>query len=353
MAQTFHSLNVNSVINETADTVSLSFDIPATIKDQFQYKAGQFITLKFQIDGKEERRSYSMCSAPFEKEFKVAVKRVENGIVSNHIFNHVKAGTKVEVSPPEGRFYHNIEEEKSNSIYLIGAGSGITPLMSILKSILEEEPKSYVFLLYGNKDQDHIIFKNELAILNQTYKGQLFVEHVLSRSELWRGMKGRINNDNLKIFKEKFPARSLQEHYYICGPGDMIEMATESLIELGVDNKNIHREYFTTATDDANNSVVGTISAKSGKIIAHLNGEKIEIENNGKMLTQQLTDAGHDAPFSCSSGSCATCICKVISGSVEMEVCYALDDEEIEDGFVLACQSKMVSDSLEISFDDV
>ena len=353
MAQTFHSLNVNRVINETADTVSLSFDIPTTIKDQFQYKAGQYITLKFQIDGKEERRSYSMCSAPFENELKVAVKRVENGIVSNHIFNHVKEGTQVEISPPEGRFYHRIEEEKSNSIYLIGAGSGITPLMSILKSILEEEPKSYVFLLYGNKDQDHIIFKNELDVLSQTYKGQLFIEHVLRRSELWRGMKGRINNDNIKIFKEKFPPRSLHEAYYICGPGDMIDIAQETLIELGTDKKNIHREYFTSAHEIADNAETVDGSTQSGKIIVHLNGDKIEIENNGKMLTQQLTDAGHDAPFSCSSGSCATCICKVISGSVEMEVCYALDDEEIEDGFVLACQSKMTSDSLEVSFDDV
>ena len=351
MAQTFHSLNIKEVIQETADTVSLSFDIPANLKKEFAYKPGQYITLKFIINDKEERRSYSMSSAPFENHLKVSVKKVENGIVSNHICAILKTGDQVEVSPPEGRFYHAIDEEKSNSIYLIGAGSGITPLMSILKTVLEQEPKSYVFLLYGNKDQDHIIFKNELAELEQKYKGQLFTEHVLSRANIWTGLKGRINETNLNAFKEKYPPRSFHEVYYICGPGDMIETASKILEAQGVDSKKINREFFTSA--NTVESDVSDAPAKSGVITVHLNGEQIELENNGKMITQQLMDAGHDAPFSCSSGACATCMCKVIQGNVEMEACYALDDEEVEDGFVLACQSKMTSDALEITFDNL
>ena len=351
MAQTFHSLNVKEVIQETSDTVSLSFDIPESLEKDFQYKPGQYITLKFLINDKEERRSYSMSSAPFENHLKVSVKKVENGIVSNHICNAVNAGDLVEVSPPEGRFYHSIEEEKSNSIYLIGAGSGITPLMSILKSVLELEPKSYVFLMYGNKNQEHIIFKKELEALGQKYKGQLITEHVLSQASIWPGFKGRINEENLKAFKEKYPPRSLHKVYYICGPGDMIETASNTLETLGIDKKVIHREFFTSANTADSNSA--SAEAKSGIITVHLNGETIEIENNGKMITQQLMDAGHDSPYSCSSGACATCMCKVIEGSVEMEACYALDDEEVEDGFVLACQSKMTSDSLEITFDNL
>ncbi|MEL6986452.1 MAG: ferredoxin--NADP reductase [Bacteroidota bacterium] len=352
MGQNFYPVIVESIIDERGDTKSLVFKLDEAQKDLFNFRAGQYITLKFEIEGKEERRSYSMSSAPFGEALKVSIKRVENGKVSNYVFNNIKEGDTIQVSPPEGRFIYKPNQETCNTVYLFGAGSGITPLMSIIKTILEKEPMSYIHLVYGSRDFDQIIFREELEDLSEKYQGQLFVEHVLSRANLWTGLKGRINSNIIDAFMEKYPQRSTNAEYYLCGPGDMIDTVEQYLIEKNIDKKRIHREYFVSAQsvqDDKSN----TTAMESGKIIAHLNGERIELENNGKTIIQQLIDDGHEAPFSCSSGACATCISKVISGTVEMEVCYALDDDEVEEGFVLACQSRMTSDHLEISFDDV
>ena len=351
MAQIFHPLNVQEVIRETADTVSIVFAIPSAVKEAFAFTAGQYITLKFEINGQEERRSYSMSSSPSEDFVKVSVKKVENGKVSSHINDHLKAGDVVSVSPPEGRFILKPDENRQATYYMLGAGSGITPLMSMIKVILEEEPKSNIFLLYGNRDHDCVIFQKEFEALLEKYSGQIEIEYIFSQStKIWTGMKGRINKEILTSFLEKYPARSNLSSYYICGPGDMIDSASSALEEMGIDSKNIKREYFTSAHE---------LEAKeadedaTGKIKAHLNGDIIEVNNNGKTITQQLMDAGHEPPFSCSSGSCATCIAKVISGEVEMEVCYALDDDEIQDGYILTCQACLTSDSLEITFDEV
>ncbi|MEK7253319.1 MAG: FAD-binding oxidoreductase, partial [Bacteroidota bacterium] len=184
MSKPFFPLTVKSVTPETAEAVTLTFEVPDQIKDHFQFKQGQHLTLRFQLAGKEERRSYSMCSSPLEPDLAVTVKRVKGGKVSSYIFNNVQPGTVVEVLPPEGRFFTELNHETKKTYYLFGAGSGITPLMSILKTILEQEPMSNVNLLYGNRNEDEIIFKNELDRLSQRYAGQLHVEHILSKPKV-------------------------------------------------------------------------------------------------------------------------------------------------------------------------
>lgn len=362
----FHSLSIKQVVQETADAVTLVFDIPAELADAFRYKQGQYLTLRFQLAGKEERRSYSMCSSPLEQGLAVTVKKVKGGKVSTHIHDRVKAGDVVDVMPPEGRFFTELSDENKKNYYLVGAGSGITPLMSILKTILETEPMSFVFLLYGNRSEEEIIFKNELDRLAKRYEGQLHVDYVLSQPKrekpkglgglfskgkpTWEGKTGRIDGSLTSKFIQENPPRQKQSEYFLCGPGSMIESVEKALLAAGVDKKNIHHEFF-TAPDSAKagTPVAGVAGAK---LIATLDGKKVETTvPAGKHILFALLDAKADAPYSCTSGACATCMAKVLKGEVKMDACYALDESEVKSGYILTCQAHPVTPEVEVTFD--
>ncbi len=365
MDKQFHTLRVKEVRSETHDTVTLVFDLPADLQETYCYKQGQYLTLNFTINGKEERRSYSMCSSPIENHLAVTVKRLKGGLVSNYINDHVKAGQAIEVMPPDGRFFTELHPGAQKTYYLFGAGSGITPLFSIIKTILEEEPQSVVCLLYGNRNEDSILFKEELNRLEKRYAGQLFVEHILSQPHRektrgfkgffskgtisWQGKVGRIDAGQVQIFLAAHPQRTKEAEYFICGPGAMIDLIEKTLKDKGIDNKHIHTERFTT-TPTAEADRVKGVSGAHVKVT--LNGNAIEINvPSNKTILDTLIDNKYDPPYSCTSGACSTCMAKVTKGSVKMDVCYALDEEEVAQGYVLTCQSHPTTDEVELTYD--
>lgn len=364
MDHSFYELKVKLIRPETADAVTVVFEVPDNLTDTFQYTQGQYLTLRFQFNGKEERRAYSMCSSPLDNDLAVTVKRLKGGLVSNFIHDQLKAGQTVEVMPPEGRFFTPLKEDNKKTYYIFGAGSGITPLMSIMKTILEKEPMSKICLLYGNRNEDTIIFKESLEALEKRYRDQLIVEHILSQPKreksggvlsflskgtvLWNGKVGRINAAAVKEFLGQHPARTSDVEYFICGPGSMIEAVEKALKDLSVDKEHVHTERFTSNVDEKDRAK----GAAGAKIIVHLNGSTIETEvPQGKTILDVLLDMRFDPPYSCHSGACSTCMAKIISGSVKMDACYALDDDEIAEGYILTCQSHPTSDVVELTYE--
>ena len=361
----FYPLTVSQVKAETRDTVSVYFTVPAELKETFTYLQGQYLTLRFEINGKEERRAYSMSSSPLESELAVSVKRVEGGKVSNHINDKVKAGDTIEVMPPQGRFYTELNPDQRKSYFLFGAGSGITPLMSILKTTVEKEPQSSVYLLYGSREDDQIIFHDELQALAKRYEGQLRVDFIVSQprkekggwfkksTTSWSGLVGRINALEIQRFLDDCPVEGQGAEYFICGPGAMIDDVEAALKDQGIAAGNIHSERFVNAAEvAAATASSGSGEGGAGTVQVQLRGEQISVEvPSGKTILQSLIDAKHDAPYSCMSGACSTCMAKVNQGSVKMDVCYALDDDEVAQGYILACQAHPESDDVEITFD--
>lgn len=359
----FYPLTVSNIKQETDDTVSIFFAVPSDLQDTFSYKQGQYLTLRFEINGQEERRAYSMSSSPLEPELAVSVKRVAGGKVSNHINDQVKAGDTIEVMPPQGRFYTELDPEQRKSYYLFGAGSGITPLMSILKTTLEQEPQSSVYLLYGSREDDQIIFYDELQALAKRYEGQFQVDFIVSQPRKekggwfkksttnWTGRVGRINAVEMQRFLDECPLQGKSAEYFICGPGQMIDDVEAALKDQGIDTKKIHSERFVNAAEAAA-AAESAAPGAAGTVKVQLRGEQVNIEvPAGKTILQALLDEKHDAPYSCMAGACSTCMAKVKQGSVKMDVCYALDDDEVADGYILACQSHPESGDVEISFD--
>ncbi len=366
MHHSFHKLPIRSVTRETADTVTLRFGIPDDLKAAFTYTQGQYVTLRFQLAGQEERRSYSMSSSPLEDGLAITVKKVKGGKVSGWIHDNLAAGDEVEVMGPEGRFHTPLSDEQQKNYYLIGAGSGITPLLSILKTILEREPMSYVFLLYGSRTEEDIIFREQLEVLSRRFEGQLSVEHILSQPRRekskglgglfskgrlsWAGRTGRIGARELSQWLAENPPRHKVSEYFVCGPGNMIASVEKALADSGVDKRHIHREYF-SPPDSA--PVPGRAEKAEGtRLTAVLDGKTYETDvPAGKTLLFAVIDAGGDAPYSCTSGACATCMAKVLDGEVRMDACYALDETEIASGLILACQAHAVTPAVSITFD--
>lgn len=363
MSQTFYTLKVSGIRREAPDAVTITFEIPENVRSVFQYKHGQFITLRRIINGLEVRRSYSICSAPFEKQFSITAKMVKNGKISPWLTEELKINETIEVLPPEGVFTCPLDSAQRKAYYFFAAGSGITPVFSIIKAILEEEPKSDVHLLYGSRDEEHIIFKEELDQLQSTCQGQFFLEYTLSKPIRvkdkgltsifskgkinWAGKTGRIDVEMAAKFLENHPARTNLLEFFLCGPQAMMDVTAQLLLNKGFDKKNIHQElFFVEKTPEHSNK------NDHAKVTAWLNGKSIQFEmDTQKTIIDALIEKKYNPPYSCSSGACATCIAKVISGEVKMDRCYALDEEEVAGGLILTCQSHPVSKELEITYD--
>lgn len=366
MQKKFFGIKVQKVVQETADAVSVLFDIPSSLQSSFQFTQGQYLTLQFKLNGKEVRRAYSMSSSPIDNELKVTIKRIKNGLVSNHVFNNIKAGNTIQVMPPQGRFFTPIDANNNKSYYLFGGGSGITPLMSILKTVLAKEPQSKVFLFYGNQNEESIIFKKELDQLGKKYASRLVVEHILDKPKMekpkglfgfmkkpttsWEGRIGLANAKNTTTFLQDFPPNKGNSEYFICGPGPMMDAIEALLIQRGVDKQQLHLERFSSSLPEGEvRELEGVVEAK---IVAYLDGERIEtIIPKGETILDVLLKEKHDVPYSCTTGACSTCLAKCIKGEVKMKACLSLEEDEIAEGLILTCQSCPTTEEVEISYE--
>jgi len=366
----FIPLTIKEIRRETEEAVSILFHFPEAHKEAFQFKPGQYLTIKWKSDGQEFRRSYSISSVPEDPHIAITVKEVSKGKVSPILARSLKAGDTLNVMIPEGRFTADFNPDKKRIIFLIGAGSGITPLMSLLRTALEIEPKSQVVLLYGSRTEAQIIFKSDLDQLSEKYKGQFFVYHTLSKPDdggllkslfggkkknEWQGMKGRISANHIHDVLKNHPQTKDPSIFYLCGPGDFIQTATKTLLSTGVKEEMIKKEYFTPPSSEHPITHIGETTKHTGKtssVTVHLRGEKIQIQVADESILDTLLEQGWDAPYSCHSGACATCMAKVLHGKVEMDACFALNDQEIANGYILTCQSHPTTAEVELTYDE-
>lgn len=362
----FYPLNINKIVQETHEAKTIYFDIPTNLESNFQFLPGQYLTLKSIINNTEVRRAYSICTTPFSREIGVTVKKVKSGKMSTWLCDHIKEGESLDVMPPEGRFVLNTDHNNKRKLFFIAGGSGITPIMSMIETTLENEPLSQCFLLYANRNEDCIIFKDKIQDLQNKYNDQLFVEHILSRPNVvkkgglmgffakkstdWKGLIGRINENILASFLKDFEFTSENCHFYLCGPGNIIDVSTKFLLASGIPKNRINREVFTSGGNSGKDKP--SIDNHKTPVEVTLKGQHINIEvSNAETILDALVAQKYDPPYSCTSGACSTCVAKVTSGEVTMDSCYALEDDEIEAGYILTCQARPKSESVVITYD--
>lgn len=356
MTPKFHTLKINDVRKETEDTVSISFDIPSDLRELYTFESGQYLTLKADINGEDVRRSYSLCSSPYENEWRVAVKQVKEGKFSTYANKTLETGAELEVMTPTGNFKLSVNSSNSNSYVLFAAGSGITPMLSIAKTALHEEPNSDVTLFYGNKGFGSIIFREEIEALKNQYMDRIRIVHILSRESVGNKIqKGRIDKDKTSKLFDAFLKDTEISAAYICGPESMIMGVKDALIEKGVDSSKVHFELFTTPSSENKRVELPTNSPKiESNVTVIIDGEQIDLhlDSTGENILDAAQKAGGDLPFACKGGVCCTCKAKIIEGSASMDVNYSLEKDEVEAGYILTCQAHPTSDKLVVSFDD-
>lgn len=351
----FVPLNVKEVIRETPEAVTVVFEKPAG--NEFNYKAGQYLTLKMNLGGESLRRAYSLSSSPItDVHLAVTVKEVKDGRVSRYLNQELRAGASIEVFPPNGNFALSPDATRAMHYVLLGGGSGITPLMSILKTVLRTEPNSQITLVYGNRDEQSIIFAKQLDDLEQGSNGRLRVVNILAEAgPSWFGLKGLPNRANLlNILQDLLNASRLPKSYWICGPAPMMDEAQAALAFLNIPKENIHREVFTAALPDPEaKAAAAAMAPKRGAytVKVTLDGvtKDILVKENATILDAAI-DAGMDPPFACQMGVCCTCRAKLTSGKVEMEEDEGLSDTEVKQGYILTCQSHPLSADCELEY---
>lgn len=356
MTPKFHPLVVQDIRKETDDTVSIAFEIPSELANDYQFVSGQYITIRKMMNGEELRRSYSICTTPQDGELRVAVKRVEDGLFSSWATNELKTGDVLDVMTPSGHFQLVPEIAATKNYALFAAGSGITPIMSIVKTILSSEPMSTVTLVYGNKGFSSIIFREELEALKNIYINRFQLIHVLSRESLGNPLqKGRIDQEKVELIGHTLLRSETIDAVYSCGPEDMIHAVKNAMMQAGVAENKIHFELFGTKTAGSQAKV---IIPKDQDVLAKvtiiLDGDHIEVALNtaGTSILEAGYQAGADLPYACKGGVCCTCKAKILEGSAIMDVNYALEKDEVEAGYILTCQAHPTSEKLTVSFDD-
>lgn len=358
-----HYLKIKKISKETDRAISVAFEVPDEVKKIFQYKPGQFITLKPEINGKVYKRAYSISSSPFSNEdLTVTIKAIENGFVSNFLLNNLKNEEILEVQPPAGRFTFDFSESQENVYVFFAGGSGITPVISLIKSALIKEPKSKLILFYANRDENSIIFKQHLEYLEKKHYERFKIVHILSRgSDCWNGLRGRIDRNNALSLIADFvnEPQSIKTHYFLCGHPGMMNEILVAFDYLKIRKENIHKESFTKLNVNGNvykiEMIDRNVSNKkvNRKIKLKIYGETfdVNVEPDETILTAALRES-LDPPFSCQIGACASCRAKLISGKVVMDERDALTDAEIEQGYILTCQSHPITDDVVIDYDD-
>lgn len=350
----FYPLKISDVRRETADCVSLAFEVPDDLLESFNFRQGQYLTLRGQIGGESVRRSYSLCSSPQEGHWRVAIKKVDGGVFSTYANEKLKKGDTLEIAAPDGRFFpESLSIDTAGHYVLFAAGSGITPIISIIKTLLQTSPNCQVTLIYGNKNAASVIFREEIEGLKNLYLGRLSVVYILSRARMdtaWQ--RGRIDRERLEQIFEKMPDLLVGDQFFICGPEEMTLAVRESLEKQGVSKSKIHFELFGTGkiAPKKQSTVISETIVANAEI--RLDGLMFDIAiHEGQSVLDAALLAGADLPFACKGGVCCTCRAKLTEGAVEMEVNYALDPEEVEAGFILTCQSIPKTKALKIDYD--
>ena len=345
---TFHNVTIKEIQQETANAVSVVFDIPKNLKEEFSFTAGQYITLKASLDNKEVRRAYSICSTPQSRELRVAIKKVENGTFSVYATEQLKVGDKIEITPPEGKF--QLQPESNKNYIGFAAGSGITPILSILKTVLETEETSTFTLIYGNKSIDDTIFYEELISLKEKYQN-FNLEFVCSQEQNENMLFGRIDKAYTNLFVKNRYKEVAFDAAYLCGPEAMINTVSETLEDNGFSKNSINFELFTASTEEVNTNEV---KEGTSEITILLDDEEttISMSQTDNILAAALRN-DLDAPYSCQGGICSSCMAKVTEGKAVMSRNSILTDDEVEDGVILTCIAHPVTPKVTIDWDDV
>lgn len=356
----FYTLPIERLDRITSEAVRLTFDI-STLRDEFTFKAGQYITFKFNLKGEELHRAYSICSAPGDDVFQVAVKEVEGGRASAHINRNLQVGDIMEIMAPQGNFVLEPDTSSARHIVLFASGSGITPILSIAKMVLNNEPNSKVTLFYGNRNKANIMFYDELDELAK--KGNLNVYHILSDGSIDMPLfNGRINFGKTLELLHNFAQDSLPKSYFICGPAGMMSAVNNALIDKGVSKDDIHIEFFENPgqefqTETSEPKVAETIEEPfdgTATIEITLDDEtnSFEMKGDSMNLLEAAIQSGIDPPYSCRGGVCTTCRAHMSQGQVRMDSNFALTEQELEEGYILTCQAHPLTKNIKLNFDE-
>ena len=356
MAEHFHALRVAEVVPETAEANSIRFEIPAGLRERFAFKPGQHLTLRATIDGEEVRRNYSLCTAPDENDWMVTVKRIGGGLFSNWVGDRLKPGDTVDVMAPHGSFTTNFDPSRKRQLVGVAGGSGITPVLSLIKSTLKYEPGSRFTLLYGNRDSSSVIFLETLAALKDKHLGRFELYHFLDQEEqdieLFNGMLDRARCE--EAIALLVPDAAEVDGWFICGPGPMMDAAEGALLDRNIPRERIHIERFTADRPP------GAVTREMAQLQTRAEGVTVAVTLDGRTRRVPFTAgnildsaraSGLAAPFACKAGVCATCRAKVTKGKVEMAARYGLTDEEVAAGYVLTCQSVPLGDGVAVDYD--
>ena len=354
----FHPLKVKKIQRETEDCVSITFDVPGELAELFQFRQGQSLTIKTSINGQELRRTYSICSSPFDNVLRVAVKKVDGGIFSAFANENLKPGDVLEVMPPVGKFYTELNPTQKKNYIAFAAGSGITPVLSLIKTTLLTEPKSSFTLVYGNKNKNSIIFKEELEGLKDKFIERFRIYHILSREKSDAEINyGRIDVNKLELLSEKIIDVNEADEFYLCGPEEMIFCIKGFLTGRGVAQEKIHFELFTIpgqkqSVKVSQNEDKPDLGPRS-KVSVKLDGIMFDFELGfeGQSILDAALKQGADLPYACKGGVCTTCKARLLEGQVSMDVNWGLEPDEVENGSILTCQSHPKTEKVVIDFD--
>lgn len=348
----YHTLTIKSIERATSKAVTLSFEVPQALKEDFKFKAGQYITLRSVLNGTEIRRDYSLCSSPKSGDLRVAVKEVKDGTFSAYVNRELKVGDQLEVAPPRGHFVFEPNDSKTKHIAAFAAGSGITPILSIVKCALEEEVMSNVVLVYGNKTTDDTMFMDELLDLQRQYSDRLAIQFVFSQMQEEDSIFGRIEKSTVNlILKHKHKDLSI-DAFYLCGPEAMIHTVKDVLVEHEIPKDRVFFELFKAAKPTERDTV--SIPDGQTKISVVLDDETTTFEMSQKQtILEAALDEDLDAPYSCQGGICSSCLARVVEGEAKMRQNNILTDGEVAEGLILTCQAHPLTPTIKIDYDDI
>ncbi len=356
MSVHFHPLKIAEIVPETAEANSIRFEIPPELRDAFAFKAGQHLTLRATIDGDEVRRNYSLCTAPDDQDWMVTVKRIGGGLFSNWVGDRLEAGDTIDVMVPHGSFTTEFDADNRRHLVAIAGGSGITPVLSLIKTLLSKEPQSRFTLLYGNRDSSSVIFLEALAGLKDKHLERLEIFHFLDAEEqdieLFNGMLDRARCD--EAISALIPDAADVDGWFICGPGPMMDSAEGALLDRNIPKDRIHIERFTAdRPPEAVSREMAQLQtqAEGVSVSVTLDGRTRKVPFTAGNILDSARASGLPAPFACKAGVCATCRAKVTKGKVEMAARYGLTDEEVAAGYVLTCQSVPLGDGVAVDYD--